>query len=186
MGKYSLDTTAITDKAAVKDFLQIDAQVANDNLLIAMINAASTAIESHLGHPVINTTITDEYHDGDGSTDLLLKYMPVASVTTITIDDVAVTGYTLEGEIGSIYLEEGFSAGRRNVKITYVAGHGANRGALPKDIVQAAIITAGEWYLKWVEYYGQALGDEAEIRMGNQAIPGPARALLDKYRQRRI
>jgi hypothetical protein len=98
------------------------------------------------GVDFLPTTHTDEYHSGDGSSELVLDWPLVTSVSAASTR--ASTSWTAltAGELADIYVDpyctdhifrEGgyWPLGRSNVKVTYVSGH----VAVPTRIKRAAL-----------------------------------------------
>ena len=91
------------------------------------------------------TTITDETHDGDGRDLLRVKYPPIVSVTSLTIDDTAVGSSKYKVYDNYVRLIEDiyeivparFPVGTQNVSITYVSG----MATAPED-VKVAVASA--------------------------------------------
>lgn len=93
-------------------------------------------IREHMGAPYLGTSaaITDEYHNGDGTHLLFVKYPPIISVQSITAGDVALTSadYVIR-ETSIALLSYVFPVGTMNVKISYTSG-----GAVPESVRLAA------------------------------------------------
>lgn len=97
----------------------------------------------------IPTTVTDEYHDGDGTGTLFLGWPLVSSVsaasyrspgdstwTPLVASELAVCSFNAAGVLD---WESGiWPKGRRTVKVTYACGH----AAVPKPIKRAALLVA--------------------------------------------
>ena len=95
----------------------------------------------------IPTVHTDEYQDGDTSSSLILDWPMVTAVTAastrsgttwtpLTADELAALQIC---DTGELFWDRGYwTAGRRNVKLTYTAGH----AAVPDAIKRAALIIA--------------------------------------------
>jgi hypothetical protein len=101
--------SALTTLARVKLELGISGTDADrDSLLEAKIDEASSDIEAALGFRVPKETVQETFwHEwlGDQAEYLLLNRTPVAQITSITVDDVALiaTDYRLDAETGQIY-----------------------------------------------------------------------------------
>lgn len=91
------------------------------------IDAASLTLEAEYG-PFESVTLT---HTADGGATVELPKR-VNSVTGVTVDGVAVTGYTVYANAGVVVGP--FAAGRQNVVVTYTSGF----DTLPADVVWAA------------------------------------------------
>ncbi len=130
----------LTTLEKVRDHLGIVSSDA-DTVLARLITSSSAWVESRLGQEVLTRTIT-ETRDGDGTGLLLLQQYPVQSVTSVTVDAVAVSaratvdgdGWVRDGRrlelIGDV-----FTKGTQNVVIVYSAGV----ATCPTDLEQAVI-----------------------------------------------
>jgi len=120
----------------------------SDMQLNQMILAATVEIDLRTNRTWQGaTTVTDEYYDGDGTTELILDHPDVSSISSISIDEeyngtyVSVTKtycivYSKEGRIvldNVRYTPEvtSFVKGNKTVKITYVYGN-----SVPDDFVK--------------------------------------------------
>ena len=93
---------------------------------------ATDEIENELSVKFEETTITDEYHDGNGKSIIYPRYYPIISVTSLYVNDslvspsdIVVYGTAKEGGFISFTRGSGnfFYIGQRNVKITYKTGY---------------------------------------------------------------
>lgn len=132
----------------------------SDDRLKTLITAVSTQLDEMCG-PVRTRTVTDELHDG-GRHEILLRKLPVYSITTVTeYDNTTATTLTAETnatKASTNYMHAGtagrlssgrvfrrnnngddtFAPGRRNVTVTYVAGRAASTDGVPAKFKQAA------------------------------------------------
>jgi hypothetical protein len=104
-------------------------------------------IEREVGAAFVARTVTNELHDGNGHTGLLLDWGYVRSVTSATVDGVAVTG--LQERHGVLYRLSGstpipWPVGLANVSVTYAHGYSAEP---PKDVKYAALKAARAYLL---------------------------------------
>ncbi len=169
---------------------------ASDGLLAAWVSAVSVRVDELCG-PVVNRTITDEFHDG-GWPSIYPRFVPVSSVTSLSEYDSAGTVTALSAEDydtkpASAFLVDGevvrrrasgadalFVSGRRNVRLTYVAGRVASTAAVTEQFKRAALVIVAHM---WREEHGQAstsfAGDDGLVTVGaGWAIPRRARDLL--------
>jgi len=91
-----------------------------------------------------------EYHDGDGSDWLVLRWPKVVSVTDVKVDGVSMAaeeidagdygcGLAVDEDAGIVTRRSGtFAAGWRNVQVTYTAGY----EYVPRLIKRAALMIA--------------------------------------------
>lgn len=107
--------------------------------LASMISAVSELVEAYVGRPLSQATLTDELYDGTGTPRLWLLRTPVASVTTVKIDGVALDNtdneaWTIQKPTGRLTLGPGdedpafgprWPKGTLNIAVTYVGGPSA-------------------------------------------------------------
>lgn len=114
----------------------------DDGRYAAMIDAATAEFENELGVYFVTRSVTETF-SGSGKTRHALKYAPIVSITTFTIDGVAVSSssYVLDSETGIITFTSGeFTEGAMNVIVTYTAGYDVQDGAaLPGDVYRATL-----------------------------------------------
>ena len=157
----------------VKDFCKItyvDLGLANDaaytTLIEALISIVERIIEDFCGVPSTffktgGLSISNEYDDSDGSSNLWLKYRPVISITKLEYNEKPLTetaswvellegpgtgkNYMLYAEKGLIYIyQEAPGEGYRNIRVTYVTGY----TAVPGPVAQACKELVSEWIRK--------------------------------------
>lgn len=138
----------------LKKMLHIpDSDKTEDDELVAVITAASDAIETRLRRKLERAERTEKY-DGTGRDQLLLNQFPVLSVSEVKIEDSAVTNFESIIESGMLFRADMWPRGRRNISVKYTAGYnlpgGTEESTLPKSIEQACLILArmlytGEW-----------------------------------------
>lgn len=142
---------------------------ASDTLLTSWITAVSLRVDS-LCRPVVVRTLTDELHNG-GYAWIAPTYTPISSITSLSEYDTAGTATSLSAEDydtkpASAYLVDGrlirrrasgadttFVAGRRNVRLTYVAGRYATTALVSEQFKRAALIILRHM---WQQEQGQA------------------------------
>ncbi|HUZ75808.1 MAG TPA: hypothetical protein VMU87_22705 [Stellaceae bacterium] len=105
---------------------------ADDAQIARVITAASGFILRYLQRPLLVASRT-ETRNGAGGRMLLLRHAPVLSLTSLTIDDLAIpaapdaasAGFVLDADAGALYLRGyAFWRGVQNVTATYTAGYG--------------------------------------------------------------
>ena len=190
----TLDLVTLNETKAA---LRLTAGPEQDLLLTAWITAVSLRVDD-LCRPVVVRTLTDELHDGGGNW-LAPLYTPISSVTSLAEYDTAGTATTLSAEDydtkpADAYLIDGrqirrrasgsdayFASGRRNLRITYVAGRYATTSTVSEQFKRAAVIILGHM---WRDQHGTgtqafptAQGDLVIVGAG-WAIPRAARDLL--------
>lgn len=67
--------------------------------------------------------------DGNGTDTILLPQWPITEVSSVEIDDEAVTDYEQDGD-SRLYREDGWPAGRKNIAVEFTAGY----ASLPDDL----------------------------------------------------
>lgn len=107
----------LVTETEVTDELRWKAQQATTygTILASYIAAATPVIESIAG-PIVKATLT-ETHDGGPS--VALRHTP-NTVTSVTVDGAAFTGYTVDLAAGIVYGP--FPRGRQNVTVQYTVG----------------------------------------------------------------
>lgn len=140
--------TSLTTLQRVKDELGI-ADGASDAILNTKIAEASSDIEAHLGRTLSRATLTQTFW-GEGCAEcLLLGRVPVASITSVTVDDVLVDAdeYRLDSETGALYRldSSGYPDGWdwcKSVVVVFAAGYllpGETGRNLPPAIEAGAV-----------------------------------------------
>src|SRR5574342_717092 len=82
----SVDAGAWTSLANVREHLHIPASDTNDNTFIEhLINRSYKMLEQYIGR-VMKAADYTEYHDGDGTNELILKQWPINSIASIHDD----------------------------------------------------------------------------------------------------
>lgn len=135
---------ALTTVARCKAFRNIDGDNAeHDDELARLIQAAQRFLEEECQRQFDSATVTEYYHGDRGRDQLRVARPPITSITNIWDDPsrvyttaIETTRYAID-EAGLILLLDNFrfSAGLRNIKITYVGGY----AVIPEDLAQAAI-----------------------------------------------
>jgi len=137
----------LTTLAKVKGYVQgLDqADATFDEVLGRIIAAVSAQFVSESGMVPTSTAYTEK-RSGHGMESMTLRHAPVISVTSVSVDGVAVpaqpsvgsSGWVLDGStvrlVGYVFTE-----GTLNVSIVYTAGY----AAIPADIEQAVIKMVG-------------------------------------------
>ncbi|MEE6450528.1 head-tail connector protein [Gottfriedia acidiceleris] len=120
-----LAANALTTLDAVKSYLKIDStQTYDDDRLIGLINACSTAIEDYCKRKFKEQTLTEDY-DGTGTKYLLLDQYPVKSITSVAIEGITLdpSGYKINKKTGNLIRKNScWVKGDVNITVTYTAG----------------------------------------------------------------
>lgn len=113
----------LTDIASVRVYLGSLSLLYTDAEIQAALDWACAAVETYCNRTFADATYTAETYDGNGCDVLYLKQYPINSVTSITLDDETVDAADYTVEDTGIYYEDGWTAGRRNIAVTYNAGY---------------------------------------------------------------
>ena len=138
----------LTDLPSVKAWLGLSGEATtSDDLLAALISAASGFVTQHLGRDLAPTTYTEVY-DGRGGRTLLLRQSPITAVQSVSFKGTTFTtpGDPLAGTPGFWFTDRRLSLigerfpERGLVVVTYTAGY----ATLPPSLVQAVNELVGE------------------------------------------
>lgn len=147
---------ALTTVEDVKESLGISSSDhSKDNLIKRKINLATMLIETFCNltadHHFKETTYTNEYYDGEGIDQLVLRMRPVTALTSFQYGDSSLNSgnfsdveselYFLDGNAGTI---DGLFTQNRNwsgYRVTYTAGY----ATIPADLAEAATSLAAFW-----------------------------------------
>lgn len=153
------------------------------------------------GVDFVTTTHTDEYHDGDGTADLMLDWPLVDSITAasvrsgttwtaLTSDELALLQVS---DTGLLYRDgSSWPKGRRNVRVTYVAGHSSVPALITRAALRIAVMEMPAQNAPWTadgyeaggtsysftrgDGYGGAWSSDPEvmkaIRLYDRRVPG--------------
>lgn len=168
---------ALATLARVKSELGITGST-NDALLTSKILEASSDIEGHLARTLRKETISELFWGLRGCADaLILDRNPVASITSVTVDDVLLDAseYRLDGAAGLLYrLSDGspskWSFGKA-VTVVYIAGFKMPDEGSDTDLppaLQAACV-------ELVSSYWASRGRDPSVR--EEDIPGVLRTV---------
>ena len=179
-------TGDLTTLANVKAYLSPPLTTTTDDaLLTRLVTAASQFIQTWLGRTIAATSYT-ETRNGQGGTRLFLRNRPVVSVSSVTVDGVAVAPSSGPGQPGylfddnSVYLTgAAFTRGQQNVAVAYTAGYAAT----PPELEQACVALVALRY-KERDRIGQASKNLAGevVSFAQKDMPADVQTLLDQYR----
>ena len=191
----AIDTTfALISLDDAKTQLKITASSEN-TILGDIINGVSALVNSYCKRVFLTTSFT-EYYDGNGQRELILRNVPIISISTLynadanrTFDsstEVDVSADVLiKKQSGIIELwnnEAAFIKGSANIKITYVAGYAL--ASIPFDIQMAVRLMVAQKYMKYstreYNHQSQTIGDMTTT-YSNEDIPKEAKVILDHY-----
>jgi hypothetical protein len=175
---------------------------ASDGLLASKIDEATSDIEAHLGRTLARATISQTFWGNPGAQEFLkLDRVPVASIASVTVDDVAVdsTLWRLDAAAGILYRLDAsgyscFWTWCKSIVVVYAAGFllpGENGRTLPPAIEAAAIdLVQSYWMARGrdplvkaedvpglgsVQYWVGAIGSEGELPPGVMTKIAPFR-----------
>lgn len=134
-----VDELVLTVDEALEQYLDEDTTDPEKRTLAErMIVSATASVERAIGGAILPRTVTETITSTGGP--LLLSTYPVLTVTSVTENDVAVSGdgYTLDATAGMVYRHAGFAeiawaAGRRNIQVVYQAGY----SPIPQELKDA-------------------------------------------------
>jgi len=176
----------LTTLADVKAYLGMTGEAVDDDLLTRLITAASTWFKTQAAHQILSATYTDTF-DGSGGTRKVLENFPVISVTSVTVDGVAIPARPAIGQDGYV-LNDGqvdlfgfaFTTGVVNCAIVYVAGY----ATAPVDVAQA-VIELVAWRYREKDRIGQASRTTSQgevVTFQRDAAPPSTEAVIEQYR----
>ena len=159
----------------------------DSTLLASYLEAATEMIEGYCDRTFARATYT-ELLNGNGLHRVTLANAPIASVTSVTIDDSLSTGtLDIDASTGIIESTKHFTKGWQNVSIVYVGGYADIPDAVQVACIQMARSLAGVSLTskdpslkseKMGEYaYARATGGETTMVSGNASVM----ALLSSY-----
>lgn len=133
-----------------------------DELLQALLDAATGWIDGFTNSTFVQATATDEAYDGTGSRSILLRHRPVIEVTAVTVSGavwsselwtvnnlgwlVAVDNFDISNP--RLYRRDdceqqcGWPPGTQNIKVTYSYGY----TSVPAAVATACAMLAAHWY----------------------------------------
>jgi uncharacterized phiE125 gp8 family phage protein len=194
------DLTTIERVKAELNMTSVD--TARDNLLGYKIAEATSDIEAHLGRVLCRAGLTERFWGDPGCAEyLILARAPVASITSVTVDGVAVssTEYRLDGASGILYRLDASGYPSiwewcKDIVVVYVAGYivpGESGRDLPEALEAATVeLVASYWSsrgrdptvkaedvpgLGRVEYWVGAVGKAGELPPSVDAKIAPFR-----------
>ena len=117
-----------------------------DNLYLEnLINRMTDSINTYLRRSIKTATYTNEFYDGRGELELILKNYPITTLTKVEYYDkiTASVTWTLTEDTdfiqyadeGYLYKGSGWANGHKNIRITYTAGY----TTVPEDIILALL-----------------------------------------------
>jgi hypothetical protein len=152
------------------------AETADDDELRGFIGAATGAVERALGRTVVRRSFTDRFAIGGATAELLLRTVPVLSLTSVVSADGATTWSTanlrVDGETGLVTVVSG-AALTGTVDVTYQAGDTVIR----EDYRLAGLIIVQHLWETQRGTMGVQLGGDSEPYVAGRGFAIPRRAL---------
>jgi hypothetical protein len=192
----------------VKGWLVIPASTtAEDALLRRLISAVSSDFLRAIKRPDLTPAASyTEQRFGNGKTEIFTYHWPINSITSVTIDDVAISasadgladGYWLPTEpdleqktkinlTGFCFTRHGRdflrsvlnSSSKPNVVLVYNAGY----AAVPSDIAQAVIDWVAYRYKgrQWIGQSSKHMNAGENVSFQNALMPETTKAVIEKY-----
>ena len=159
-------TNALVTIDEVKRWLKLDGS-GDDDFLQEAINQWSDTVEKRLQRIIKSAAYTDEQHDG-GKKKVLLKNIPVTAISSISIDDTALSSeyYTYDEDSGIIRLKTGyaFDGGPGSIEVSYTGGF--DEDSIPGDLKRTVT------QLVALEYYLSGRGRKALAKKGESNPQG--------------
>lgn len=166
-----------------------------------LLNAAAGMADAYCNTRFESVAVT-EVHDGTGNRFLKLRHRPVLSVTSVTLDDSAISSdsYEIDYDSGRLVVPEydedsrnpriwrepsaakpGWPRGTQNISVVYNYGHAAT----PDDVRAAVCMIAAGLYQDGQRrgVSAESMGPRSLTYKAHQALPVAAMQLLDRYRQ---
>ena len=110
-----------------------------------LIEAVSDQLEVGCNRTFAETTYTERL-DGPGATDLLLKQLPIISLTSVNyididenLTEINTDNIYIDRENGWLHYSYGFGVGRYNLQIKYVAGFSVIPNALKLKVCKFVV-----------------------------------------------
>jgi len=185
----ALSNYALCEINDVKKDMGIDVlETKQDEVIAALINAYSVAIENHLHKKIINRDLTEKY-DGDGTAILWLDYYPINSITELKIDDEVISSddYYLYEKLGKIILDGlVFTKGYQNVEISYNVGYGASKDTIPTPIRQSCVALVHFYIKRHTIDYSETFDEGFVATLLGTDMPSFVLKWLDSYKKVRV
>ena len=166
-----------------------------DTILQLMLDAATLAIDNFCNTTFATVnTVASEVHDGDGSRYLQLRFRPITTVTTVTMEDSAVSSddYEVQAREGFLVFPETneynprtritgnrWLQGDQNIDVAYEYG----TASVPKPIELACLRLASLWYRQQSGVKSERMGprDLTWSDAEGGAMPVEVRGMLSAY-----
>lgn len=171
----------------VRDYMGLSSSAAPDAVLDPLCAAAEAFVLSYLGRTSLTVASYTETLHGNGADRITPRNTPIKTVTSVTVDGVAVPAATSVTGDGFVYDElciywrgGRFGKGIANVQIVYSAGF----DTVPEDIKRAAIDIVGEKFTRRsrIGVQSKNIGQESITYRADDVTPFAKQALA-RYRR---
>jgi len=145
----AINTYSLTTVARFKSFIK-KTTVEDDSLIETIINIVSDMVEKYCDRRFLETAYTDEYYDGNGSQQLLLRQYPVDTAETFSLEErnsdtneaswstIDTKMYHVDPLAGMIELiGNRFAEVPRKYRVDYTAGYAFKNDAAPLVTLEA-------------------------------------------------
>jgi len=181
------DTTIVTLAEMIAFLGMPTAQTGKDAVIVDVLDSYNAEMELYLGVTMMNSTYTESY-DGNGTNSLFLKHYPIISITSLTLDDTALTEDTdfyNYGPEGFIKLDSDiFTKDFKNVDIVYVAGHGAARANISNVLKNTLKTWVARVFQAEIVDFSQRYDESSLANIKSQMMPWDVKQKLDYFRCR--
>ena len=177
--------TPLTTLANVKDWLQINTTT-SDALLTRMITAFSDAVANYINRDLGLQAYTIT-RDGIGGNVLIFQNYPVVTLSSLTIDGIAIPARPAFGSNGYVFSATKvvltgyiFTKGVQNVTLSTTAGY----ASIPTELEQAVIEWIADRYASRdrISINSKSIAGESIVFAQND-IPDPVVAILRPYKK---
>ncbi|MCL2658770.1 MAG: phage head-tail connector protein [Betaproteobacteria bacterium] len=175
----------LTTLANVKGWLRLQSD-ADDVLLARLVTAYSAYVQSWLNRRIAITAYV-ETRDGLGRPGMMVANAPLVSIASVVVDGFSIPPSPAVGQPGFYFDERtiyllgyGFSRGRANVRLAYMAGYAST----PPEIEQAVIELVGLRYreIDRIGFSSKSLAGET-VSFIVKDFPDSVQTILNNYRK---
>lgn len=177
-----LNANALVSVAQVKEYIKLDGS-SDVALIERIINGVADLFERYTSSKFINVAVV-ETMDGSGSSNQLVEYCPIISLTSVEFDSVAQTigDFVFNARSGIIHFNNGtFAAGFQNIKITYQSGWGAAMANLPSDVILAALQQCEYFYKRDASDFSTTFSEGLVLKAPSELLSPTVRDMLAPY-----
>lgn len=190
------DTVALISLDEAKEYLGVS-DLRTDEILKTFLNAVGAWVVGYLGRPILAKTHT-EYYSGPGGRRLLLRNIPVISITSIHVDslrqwasDTAInvaSDVMVNREAGILTAwnnQSSWPCGSGNIKVVYRAGYTLD--TMPHDIrlgvkrIMDKQLRQGFTHHK-LDISSETAGEQTTT-FREDAIPKDVISMLERYKE---